>query len=92
MHLQADFSEGEDDSDSEEGFKNTTSKDDIIEMERLRRVKTRARMSSRKDETRRSSEPDKPEMVEIVKLVPIFVNGLREDLSYKVVTGEKEKA
>jgi len=93
LHLQADMSEGED-SDTEgrhspaleksEGY----DKDDWVEKERKKRAKGRA-----KDETSRGSEPVKPEVTEIVKLVPVFVNSLRDDLSKMVVTEETvEKA
>ena len=46
-------------------------------------------MEQWKDETSRSSEPVKPEMVEILKLVPVFVDVLRVDLSVKIVAEEK---
>ena len=87
LHLQADFSEGED-SDSDGPLKSTSGRDDVVEMERRRRVKEK-NTGGRKDETSRSSEPVKPEMVEILKLVPVFVDVLRVDLSVKVVTEEK---
>ena len=86
LHLQADFSEDEEDSDPDERHHSEESKDDILEQERRRRAKG---ISESKDETSRRSEPVKPEMVELLKLVPVFVDGLREDLSQKVVTGEK---
>jgi hypothetical protein len=78
--LQADFSEGED-SDSEGPLKPTNGKDDVVEMERRRRKSSGAG----KDEMSRSSEPLKPEVVEILKLVPVFVDLLRQDLSVQVV-------
>jgi hypothetical protein len=87
LHLQADFSESEDedDSDSDHGHRKLSeSRDDIVEMERKRRAKTNS-----KDETSRRSEPVKPELVEVLKLLPVFVDGLRDDLSQKVVTGDK---
>jgi hypothetical protein len=84
LHLQADFSEGEEDSDGEETHKAVAAMDDVVETERRRRAK-----GVQKDETHRSSEPVKPEMVEILKLVPVFVDGLRADLSTKVVMEEK---
>lgn len=82
LHLQADFSEGED-SDSEGPLKPTSGKDDVVEMERRRRKNSGAG----KNEMSRSSEPVKPEMVEILKLVPVFVDLLRQDLSVKVYSG-----
>ena len=81
LHLQADFSE-EEDSDSDGPIKSTNGRDDV-EMERRRRAKN---SEGWKDETSRSSEPVKPEMMEIVKLVPFFVDVLRMDLSVNVVT------
>jgi Domain of unknown function in PX-proteins (DUF3818) len=84
LQLHADFSEGEEeDSDPDEVRKSTISKDDIVEKERKRRAK-----GVGKNEMSRSSEPAKPDVVEILKLVPVFVNGLRDDLSRKIVTEE----
>jgi hypothetical protein len=51
---------------------------DIIELERKRRVRER-------DETSRRSEPVKPVVRELAKLVPVFVEALRADLSKEVV-------
>jgi hypothetical protein len=86
LYLQADFSEGED-SDSEGPLKFTSETDDI-EMERRRQSKEK-NTGAGKDETSRSSEPVKPEVVEILKLVPVFVDVLRVDMSANVVTEEK---
>jgi hypothetical protein len=83
LHLQADFSDDEHDSDADEGRRSTGSENNIVENERRRRVKTR---SGVKDETNRSSEPPKPEIMELLKLVPVFVDGLREDLSQTIVS------
>ena len=88
LYLQGDMSEGEE-SDTE-GHDNhavdtdsIVEKDDWIEKERKKRAKGRE-----KDETNRGSEPPKPEVTELVKLVPVFVNSLRDDLSNLVVTEE----
>lgn len=86
--LQADMSEGED-SDSEGHHtpvldtESTFDKDDWVEKERKKRAKGRE-----KDVTSRGSEPVKPDVTELVKLVPVFVNRLRDDLSKRVVTEE----
>jgi Domain of unknown function in PX-proteins (DUF3818) len=85
LHLQADFSEDEDSDNDDEHNKSAEARDDFVEMERKRRAKDDR---ASKDETSRSSEPVKPEMVELLKLVPVFVNVLREDLSQNVVMGE----
>jgi hypothetical protein len=91
--LQADMSEDED-SDTEGhdtpplNKTDAVDKDDWIEKERKKRAKGRE-----KDETSRGSEPVKPDVTELVKLVPVFVNSLRDDLSNMVVTEENvEKA
>jgi hypothetical protein len=82
LHLQADLDSEGDDSDAEQ----KQFAGDIVEEERRKRKKEK---SGGKDETSRRSEPVKPVMVEIVKLVPVFVDRLREDLDQRVVTGEK---
>lgn len=82
LQLHADFSEGEEDSDSEEVPKSAMSKDDFVEKERNRRAKEK--MGIGKNDISRGSEPAKPDVVELLKLVPVFVNGLRDDLSRKV--------
>lgn len=94
LHLQADMSDGEE-SDTEghntpplDSKNKDIDKDDWVEKERKKRAKGRE-----KDETSRGSEPVKPDMKELVKLVPVFVNSLRDDLSKMVVTEETlEKA
>jgi hypothetical protein len=87
LHLQADISEDEEyDSEDEDSGKSTSSRNDLVEMERRRRVKSRRKNSV--DETSRRSEPAKPEVVELVKLVDVFVDGLRGDLSKTIVTEE----
>jgi Domain of unknown function in PX-proteins (DUF3818) len=57
--------------------------DDFIALERKRRVK---RMM---DETSRKNEPVKPRVTELLKLVPVFVDGLREDLGRRVICAEE---
>ena len=79
LQLQAEFNGEEDDSDAEDGQRRIST-DDIVGEERKRRAKGREL-----DETNRNSEPDKPQMVELPKLVPVFVEVLRDDLSQKVV-------
>jgi Domain of unknown function in PX-proteins (DUF3818) len=87
LHLQADISEDEEyDSEDEDSGKSSSSRDDLVEMERRRRVKSRRKRSV--DETSRRSEPAKPEVVELTKLVGVFVDGLRSDLSKTIVTEE----
>lgn len=82
LHLQADLdSEGEDSDAEQKQFAG-----DLVEEERRKRKKEK---SGAKDETSRRSEPAKPEMVELVKLVPVFVDRLREDLDQRVVTEDK---
>jgi hypothetical protein len=82
LHLQAE-SEDEEDSDEESGNpRGRGMKDDLVEQERKRRAK---KGSEVQDETSRRSEPVKPEVVELLKLVPVFVDGLRTDLSRMVV-------
>ena len=85
LHLQAE-SEDEEDSDSDSGHrKGSGAKDDLVEQERKRRAKKGDEV---KDETSRRSEPAKPEVVELLKLVPVFVDGLRKDLSKMVVAAD----
>jgi hypothetical protein len=88
LHLQAE-SEDEEDSDEEEGHQRSE-KDDLVEQERKRRAKMGGGGGGSvvTDETSRRSEPVKPAVVELLKLVPVFVDGLREDLSRMIVTGE----
>jgi len=87
LHLQAEFSEGEDEEESD-GYEGPRElKEDLIEQERKKRAKEKLGVG--KDETSRRSEPVKPEVVELLQLVPVFVDGLREQLSRKVVTEEK---
>ena len=81
LHLQAESSEGEYDSDKEEeGEERDEGQDDFLEMGRTRNRRSKGGI----DETNRSSEPPKPEVVELVKLVPLFVDRLRNDLSRQV--------
>jgi hypothetical protein len=80
LHLQADLDSEDEDSDAEQR------RLDVVEEERRKRKKEK---SGAKDETSRRSEPVKPEMVEIVKLVPVSVDGLREDLDQRIVSGER---
>jgi hypothetical protein len=86
LHLQADISEDEVDSDEEDSGRSHSSREDLVEMERRRRVKSRKGRRSVTDETSRRSEPKKPEAVELQKLVKPFVDGLRDDLSQTVVS------
>jgi Domain of unknown function in PX-proteins (DUF3818) len=80
LHLQAESSEGEYDSDrEEEGEEKIPLQDDLVEMERRRRAGKRGERGV--DETNRSSEPLRPDVVELPKLVPLFVGKLRKDLS-----------
>ena len=84
LHLQAE-SEDEVDSDEETGHdKSGGPNNDLVEQERRRRAKKKGKET--KDETSRRSEPVKPEVVELLKLVPKFVDELRGDLSKMVVT------
>lgn len=85
LHLQADMSESEEEWDAEDDHKSEISRDDIVEKERKRRAKGR---TSVKDETSRRSEPEKPAMVELVKLVPVFVDTLRADMGKVIITEE----
>ena len=91
LHLHADMTDGEEeDSDGEGGGRRFGGRDEVVEQERRKRIKEKTGL---KDETSRASEPVKPEMVELVKLVPVFVDGLRQDLDQRVVTEQKiEKA
>jgi len=85
LHLQAE-SEGEEESDEESGqHKSSLAKDDFVGQERRRRAKQGIET---KDETSRRSEPKKPEVVELLKLVPVFVDSLRGDLSRMVVVAD----
>jgi len=87
LHLHADMTDGEEeDSDGEGGGRRFGGSDDLVEQERRQRIKEKTGL---KDETSRGSEPVNPEMVEIAKLVPIFVDRLRQDLDQRVVTGQK---
>lgn len=90
LNLQADISEDEESvSDGQgpgESEKSHSSHDDLVEMERRRRAK--GRLGDAVDETNRRSEPAKPETIELQKLVDVFVDGLRDDLSQMIVTEE----
>jgi hypothetical protein len=81
LHLQAESSDDEDLSDLDEDHKAAVMRGDLVEIERRRRAK------GNKDETSRSSEPKKPEVVELKKLVPVFVDLLRGNLSQRIVQG-----
>ena len=86
LYLQADFSEDEDEDEDGSDLEIGTKRDNPVEKERKRRAKERS--NSGKDETSRSSEPAKPKLVELPKLVPAFVDRLRDDLSQMVAMGD----
>jgi len=83
LNMQAESDDEAVDSDLEE--EHHDEKDDFIGQERKRRAKEKKGWT---DETSRSSEPVKPKVTELLKLVPVFVEGLRDDLSQLVVTEE----
>lgn len=85
LHLQAESDDEEDEDEDSGHHKNSGVNDNFVEQERRRRAK---QGSETKDETSRRSEPKKPEVVELLKLVPVFVDGLRGDLSRMVVAAD----
>jgi hypothetical protein len=83
LHMQAESDDEGLESDFEDDHHDHNEKDDFISQERKRRAKKKKEWV---DETSRSSEPTKPKVVELAKLVPVFVEGLRDDLSKTIIT------
>ena len=84
LHMQAESDDEAPDSDSEDEHYATGQENDAyIAQERKRREKAKKGWV---DETSRTSEPVKPKVTELLKLVPVFVEGLRDDLSKTVIS------
>jgi len=79
LQLQADSDYESPDSDLDEH----DDADDLIALERKRRAKMML------DEVTRKNEPVKPQVTELLKLVPGFVDGLREDLGRRVICADE---
>jgi len=84
LHMQAESDDEGFDSDDEDHHHAQAEKDDFVAEER----KGRAKKKGWVDETNRSSEPVKPKITELAKLVPFFVEGLRGDLNKTILTEE----
>jgi len=88
LYLQADVSEDEEDDSDYELFHDMEvgKNHNVVEIERRRRATERKLGGRMKDETSRRSEPAKPPVHELLKLIPVFVAKLRGDLCQTVVS------